>query len=52
MQYLSRSRNICVAHKQGLVDQLPVKALKISSKKRWFYYFLVEKNGKVLVRQR
>jgi A/G-specific adenine glycosylase len=44
--------NICVAHKKGIVDKLPVKALKISRKKRWFYYFLVEKNDKILVRQR
>jgi A/G-specific adenine glycosylase len=46
------ARKICVAHKEGLVDKLPVKAMKISRKKRWFYYFLVEKNGRVLVRQR
>jgi A/G-specific adenine glycosylase len=46
------ARNICVAHTKGLVDKLPVKALKISKKKRWLYYFLIEKNGRVLVRQR
>ena len=46
------ARSICVAQKEGLVDKLPVKALKISKKKRWLYYFLIEKNGRVLVRQR
>ncbi len=46
------ARDICVARKKGIVDKLPVKALKISRKKRWFYYFLVEKSGKLLVRQR
>lgn len=45
-------QHICAAHKKGIVDKLPVKSLKIKRKKRWFYYFLVEKNGKVLVRQR
>jgi A/G-specific adenine glycosylase len=44
--------DICVALKKDIVDKLPVKALKISRKKRWFYYFLVEKRDKVLVRQR
>jgi A/G-specific adenine glycosylase len=46
------AQKICVAQKEGLVDKLPVKALKISKKKRWLYYFLIEKNNQVLVRQR
>ena len=45
-------QNICVADKKGLVDKLPVKSQKIVRRKRWFYYFLVEKNGSFLVRQR
>ena len=46
------AKKICVAFKEGLVDKLPVKAQKMARRKRWFYYFLVEKKGSFLVRQR
>ena len=44
--------NKCTAYLNGLVDRLPFKEKKISNKKRWFYYLLVEYNGKVYVRKR
>jgi A/G-specific adenine glycosylase len=46
------AQKICLAHINDLVSKLPVKGLKINRKKRWFYYFLLEKNDHVLVRQR
>jgi A/G-specific adenine glycosylase len=45
-------QNICKAFKKGMVEKLPIKATKIARRKRWFYYFLVEKKGQVLIRQR
>jgi len=45
-------QNICKAFKKGMVEKLPIKAAKITRRKRWFYYFLVEKKGQVLIRQR
>jgi A/G-specific adenine glycosylase len=46
------AQRICVAYKKGMVDKLPVKAQKLARRKRWFYYFLIEKKGRFLVRQR
>jgi A/G-specific adenine glycosylase len=46
------AKKICIAYKEGKVDKLPVKAQKPARRKRWFYYFLVEKKGSFLVRQR
>jgi A/G-specific adenine glycosylase len=45
-------QHICKAFKKGMVEKLPIKATKIIRRKRWFYYFLVEKKGQVLIRQR
>ena len=45
-------QKICKAFKKGMVEELPIKATKIARRKRWFYYFLVEKKGQVLIRQR
>lgn len=45
-------KNKCVALLQDKVDMLPVKAGKLTKKLRWFYYFIVEFNGKVYVRKR
>jgi A/G-specific adenine glycosylase len=45
-------QKLCVAYKKGMVNKLPVKAQKTVRRKRWFYYILVEKNGRFLVRQR
>jgi len=42
----------CVALLNDKVDVLPVKAGKLTKKLRWFYYFIVEYNGKVYVRKR
>ena len=42
----------CVAFKQDKVELLPVKAGKMIKKARWFYYFIVEHNGKIYVRKR
>jgi len=46
------AKKICIAFKEGLVDKLPVKTQKSARRIRWFYYFLVEKKGSFLVRQR
>jgi A/G-specific adenine glycosylase len=45
-------KNKCIALAQDKVDLLPVKAGKLTKKLRWFYYFIVEFNGKVYVRKR
>ncbi len=45
-------QEICVAFKKGMVDKLPLKSQKIIRRKRWFYYFIIEKNDRFLVRQR
>jgi A/G-specific adenine glycosylase len=42
----------CIAFLQNKVDLLPVKAGKMIKKNRWFYYFIVEHNGKIYVRKR
>jgi A/G-specific adenine glycosylase len=45
-------KNKCVAVLEGKVDFLPVKTGKIIKKLRWFYYLIVEYNGKIYVRKR
>ncbi|MFM6924799.1 MAG: A/G-specific adenine glycosylase [Ferruginibacter sp.] len=45
-------KNKCLAFLQDQVDLLPVKAGKLTKKPRWFYYFIVEFNGKIYVRKR
>jgi A/G-specific adenine glycosylase len=42
----------CEAFKQNVVTQLPVKQKAIIRKERWFYYFIIECNGKWYIRQR
>ncbi len=42
----------CTAYREGSVNQLPVKGKSLQRKHRWFYYFLFELDGKVLVHQR
>lgn len=42
----------CVAFLESRVDELPVKEKKISIKKRWFYYLVIEYKGHVAIRQR
>ena len=45
-------KNKCIAFLQNKVSILPVKAGKLTKKLRWFYYFIVEFNGKIYVRKR
>ena len=45
-------KNRCTAFLQDKVGLLPVKAGKLTKKLRWFYYFIVEFNGKIYVRKR
>ncbi len=42
----------CTSFKEGTVNQLPVKEKTLQRKHRWFYYFLFEKDGKLLVHPR
>lgn len=42
----------CHAFRQHKVASLPVKAARRSRKTRWMYYLLIEKKGKILVRER
>jgi A/G-specific adenine glycosylase len=42
----------CRGFKKNLVHQLPVKEKKIIKKGRWFYYLVIEYNGKQYVRKR
>ena len=42
----------CIAYRENRVAQLPVKTKVLQKKNRWFTYFIIEHNGKVLVRQR
>lgn len=42
----------CTAYLEGSVNELPVKEKKISVKKRWFYYLVIEYKGMVAIRRR
>lgn len=42
----------CIAYREGMVNQLPVKEKTLLRKNRWFYYFLFEHRGKIFVHQR
>jgi A/G-specific adenine glycosylase len=42
----------CNAYLENKVNELPVKEKKISIKKRWFYYLVIEHKGKLAIRQR
>jgi len=45
-------KKICAAFNNGLVNHLPVKEKVLKKRLRWFYYFLFEVDGKLLVHQR
>ncbi len=45
-------KKICSAFNNGLVNHLPVKEKVLKKRLRWFYYFLFEVDGKLLVHQR
>jgi len=42
----------CYALLNGKINELPVKEKKISIKKRWFYYLLIEHKNHLAIRQR
>ena len=42
----------CVAYQNELVDQLPQKIKSKKVKSRYFHYFIIEKNGEILMSQR
>jgi A/G-specific adenine glycosylase len=42
----------CEAYKHNLVNQLPVKQKTIVKKERWLYYFIIECQGEIYIRQR
>jgi A/G-specific adenine glycosylase len=42
----------CAAFNEGKVNQLPVKEKSLKRKHRWFYYFLFECDGNLLVHER
>lgn len=44
--------NLCEAHLRGIVDQLPVKANKLTRKKRNFHYFVITIGDHVVLRKR
>lgn len=45
-------KNNCVAFGNNLVDQLPIKEKKINIRKRWLFYFVMERDNKLAIRQR
>lgn len=45
-------QKICVAYQKGIVNYLPIKEKVLQKKSRWFYYFVMECNGKILVHKR
>lgn len=42
----------CAAYNTGNVSELPVKEKKIVKKNRWFYFLVLEKDGKYFIRKR
>ena len=42
----------CVAFLSNSVNKLPVKTKQLARKKRWFYYQVIEYNGKIYVQKR
>jgi len=42
----------CIAFKKGLTKILPVKEKKLIKRTRYFYYIIVEQQGKIFVRKR
>ncbi|NNV57083.1 A/G-specific adenine glycosylase [Limnovirga soli] len=46
------ANNICVAYDKTMVNILPVKEKVLKKRIRWFSYFIIKAEGKVLVRKR
>lgn len=42
----------CFAFQNNKINELPVKEKKISIKKRWFYYLVVQHENEILIRER
>jgi A/G-specific adenine glycosylase len=42
----------CTAFAEGTVNHLPIKEKVLQRKHRWFYYFLFEQDGKIMVHHR
>ena len=42
----------CEANLQGQVDRIPVKIRNKKPVERWFYYFIIRRDGKILLSQR
>ena len=45
-------QNDCEAFKHDFVSKVPVKEKALIKTNRWFYYFIIETGGKILIRQR
>src|SRR4051812_2677367 len=45
-------QKLCIAHKRGLVNSLPVKEKQLVRKKRWFTYFIFLLDDQVFVNKR
>lgn len=45
-------QKVCVGYSKAVVNKLPVKEKVLSKKNRWFYYFILECKGEVLVEKR
>lgn len=44
--------NTCIALKNKVVNQLPVKEKKLQQKKRWFYFLVIQHGTKTFIQQR
>ena len=45
-------KKVCVGYSKAIVNKLPVKEKVLLKKNRWFYYFIIECKGEVLVEKR
>jgi A/G-specific adenine glycosylase len=45
-------KKTCAAFLQNKINELPVKEKKITIRKRWFYYLVIEQGNKIAIRQR
>ena len=45
-------QKVCVGYSKAVVNKLPVKEKVLLKKNRWFYYFLLECQGRILVEKR
>lgn len=44
--------NNCIAYRKKLIHLLPIKAKKVKTRKRYFNYFVLKKNDKILIKKR